>query len=312
MAMNNTSNGRISLTIGPVLFNWPAEKWRDFYARIADEAPVDSVHLGEVVCSKRLPFYLDAVAGAIERLQRGGKKVVLSSLALITLPRERRDTAEMIRGAQCEIEVNDITALAYLGQDQPFRIGPYMNVYNESTLQALAKLGASSVCLPPEMPMDALRIVAAAARSWNVNCEVWSFGRIPLAISGRCYHARIDGLTKDSCLFGCSRDSDGLDVNTLDGARFLTINGVQTMSHTYCNLIGDVDRLATAGATAMRLSPHSCDMVEISQVFRERLDGHLDTREAAHRICEACGDASFSNGFLFGDSGADMIEYVRD
>ena len=29
------------LTLGPVLFNWEPERWRDFYFRIADEAPVD-------------------------------------------------------------------------------------------------------------------------------------------------------------------------------------------------------------------------------------------------------------------------------
>ncbi len=37
---------KASLTLGPVLFNWPAETWRDFYFRIADEAPVDIVYLG--------------------------------------------------------------------------------------------------------------------------------------------------------------------------------------------------------------------------------------------------------------------------
>ena len=35
--------GLTKLTLGPVLFNWAPEKWRDFYLRIADEAPVDSV-----------------------------------------------------------------------------------------------------------------------------------------------------------------------------------------------------------------------------------------------------------------------------
>lgn len=90
-AMNMTLTRKISLTMGPVLFNWPSEIWSDFYARLADEAPIDTVHVGEVVCSKRLPFYLDAVAGTVERLQRGGKKVVFSTLALITLQRERRE-----------------------------------------------------------------------------------------------------------------------------------------------------------------------------------------------------------------------------
>ena len=37
---------RANLTIGPLLFHWPAERKRDFYFRIADEAPVDTVYLG--------------------------------------------------------------------------------------------------------------------------------------------------------------------------------------------------------------------------------------------------------------------------
>ena len=41
------------LTLGPVLLNWRAESWRDFYFQVADEMPVDTVFLGEVICSKR-------------------------------------------------------------------------------------------------------------------------------------------------------------------------------------------------------------------------------------------------------------------
>lgn len=39
-----------TLTLGPVLFNWAPDNWRDFYFRIADEAPIDAVYVGEVVC----------------------------------------------------------------------------------------------------------------------------------------------------------------------------------------------------------------------------------------------------------------------
>jgi collagenase-like PrtC family protease len=296
----------ISLTMGPLLFNWPIEKWRDFYARLADEAPVDTVHLGEVVCSKRLPFYIDAIPEAVGRLQRGGKTVVFGTLALTTLMRERKDSINIVRNDVCEVEVNDIAALAHLREGQAFRTGPYVNVYNESTLRFLAHLGTSSVCLPPELPIDSVKLLGGAARSLHVGCEVWSFGRVPLAISGRCYHARLEGLTKDSCQFVCARDPDGLAVDTVDGEHFLAINGVQTMSHTYCNTIRDVTRLLDADVTALRLSPHSCDMVAIARTFRDRLDGALGTDEAMRRIEEICKGATFSNGFLFGKAGAEM------
>jgi len=72
-------------------------------------------------------------------------------------------------------------------------------------------------------------------------------------------NARVHGLSKDSCQFVCAKDADGLAVRTLDGADFLAVNGVQTLSHKYCNLIGDLDMLAKAGVTSLRLSPHTGD-----------------------------------------------------
>ena len=48
--MNETP---IQLTMGPLLFHWAPDRIRDFYSRIADEAPVERVYLGEVVCGKR-------------------------------------------------------------------------------------------------------------------------------------------------------------------------------------------------------------------------------------------------------------------
>ena len=73
--------------------------------------------------------------------------------------------------------------------------------------------------------------------------EVFAFGRVPLAISARCSHARIKGLTKDNCQFVCGEDPDGLEVETLDGQRFLALNGVQTVSSTCQSLIADVPAL---------------------------------------------------------------------
>nr|MDA8251874.1 U32 family peptidase [Rhodospirillales bacterium] len=73
----------IGLTLGPLLFHWPRARRRDFYFRIADEAPVDCVHLGEVVCSKREPFAAPDIPEIAGRLQAAGKQVVLSTLALV-------------------------------------------------------------------------------------------------------------------------------------------------------------------------------------------------------------------------------------
>ena len=60
---------RSRLTLGPLLFHWSGQKRRDFYFRIADEAPVDTVYLGEVVCSKRESVFALFRAEVIERLR---------------------------------------------------------------------------------------------------------------------------------------------------------------------------------------------------------------------------------------------------
>ena len=59
-----SAGNRIGLTLGPLLYLWDQPAWSDFYSRIADEAEVDSVVLGEVVCSKRDHFHAGAEARA--------------------------------------------------------------------------------------------------------------------------------------------------------------------------------------------------------------------------------------------------------
>lgn len=296
------------LTLGPVLFNWPVAIWEDFYARIAEETDLDRVVVGEVVCSKRLPGYADRIPAVIERLTRCGKKVALGSLALVTTRRERQLASDLAEMEDVEIEVNDLSLLARLPAGRAFSVGPLVNVYNEETLAFLAGCGAQRICLPPELPVAAVETLAASAGRLGVGIELWSFGRVPLAISGRCYHARIHGLTKDSCKFVCERDPDGLRVETLDRAGFLAVNGVQTLSHSCATTLGELDRLHAAGVGSFRLSPHDCDMVAIARLYRARLDGELGADEAVARLRELQGFAPLSNGFLFGAPGASFVD----
>lgn len=291
----------MKLTLGPVLYNWEPSLWRDFYFRIADEAPVDVVCVGEVVCSKRLPFFQDLVPEVVERLTRSGKEVLLSSLALVTLERERKQTASLAREADLLVEANDVTSLLHL-VGKPHAVGPYVNIYNEATLAWLARNGARRVCLPPELPSTS---IAALAKSCpDIALEVWAFGRVPLAISARCYHARLHKLTKDNCQFVCGKDPDGLATDTVDGQQFLSINGVQTLSSTYANLVESLPELAAFGVNSCRLSPQTCDMVAVARTFRDVMDAVVDPREGSLMLERLCGSTMFSNGFFNGTVGA--------
>jgi collagenase-like PrtC family protease len=301
----------MSITLGPLLFNWNAAKRRDFYARIADEAAVATVCLGEIVCSKRLPFYQTDLPDIAERLRRAGKNVVFSSLALVTTPLERRLCADLAEMEDCDIEINDLSLLPYLKRGRSFRVGPLVNVYNEDTLRFLAGLGAHAVCATPELPLQDIEELAEVGISLDVACEVWAFGRMPLAISGRCHHARAAGLTKDSCQFVCGKDNDGLEVSSLDGKNMFAINGVQTLSHAYANAITDIDRIAKAGVSSLRLSPHDCDMVAVSGIFRDRIDGKICDLEAEDKIRVACNNVETANGYLSSEAGYKMIKPAK-
>lgn len=77
------------------------------------------------------------LGAAVDLLVNAGKQVALSTLTLVTLPRERR-SAQALVGAAAEagaaVEIADLTALAWLPEGAAFWVGPLVNVYNEATL----------------------------------------------------------------------------------------------------------------------------------------------------------------------------------
>ena len=300
------STQRLSLTLGPVLFNWPNDIWSDFYARIADEAPVDRVCLGEVVCSKREAFRDDVMMTVAERLARGGKEVVYSTLAMPTAKREIQSISDLIE-AGMPIEANDIATIQLLNGRKHI-LGPYLNIYNEATLALHVSLGATRICLPPELSLDAIRILAAG----NDVVEVFAFGRAPLALSARCYHARAHHVSKDACQFICERDPDGLSVDTIDGTPFLAINGIQTLGQVVTAATRQVGNLAEAGVASLRLSPQSCDMVKVAAIFRDLVDGLVTEEEATEALAVIAMPGPLSDGYLRGLPGVRHLDEIVD
>lgn len=289
------------LTLGPILFHWDADTKRDFYARIADESPVDTVYLGETVCSKRAPFFERHLPEVVERLERGGKTVVFSTLAEVVLPRERRMTTELCADADRPVEINNVAGLA-AATGRAHRIGPMMNVYNERAMAHLAGRGATHFTLPAEMPRAVVGEMAQAARAIGAGIEVQVFGRAPLAISARCFHARAHRRSKDECQFVCGEDPDGLTLATLGAERMLVINGVQTLSFGYLNLAAEIEEMLALGVDHVRLMPHRTDMVAVSSIFADRLAGRATAGQAMERLA-ALAIGPFINGFWHGVAG---------
>ncbi len=291
------------ITLGPCLYNWSTDVWRDFYFKIADESVVDTVYLGEIVCQKRWPFFEVEFADVVDRLESGGKEVVLSTLTLIMSDQDR----SLVKSMACDetrlVEINDLAAFEQL-EGRDFVTGPMVNVYNEGTLEFLKNKGAIGACLPAELPLSA---IAELSKIEKFSTEVQSFGRVPLAISARCYHARSRGLHKSGCQYVCGEDSNGMLVETLERQPFLAVNGTQTQSHTLFNLIREIRALQLCGVSSFRLYPHTIDMIGVARLFRNVADAELDPDEAFDLLGEISGPVDFSNGFVHAHRGLDLV-----
>ena len=291
----------IGLTLGPLLFHWSPAKRRDFYFRIADEAPVDCVHLGEVVCSKREPFSAPDLPEIAERLQVAGKQVVLSTLALVTSQRE----IQAIRD-HCDagflVEANDVSCLRALA-GKPHVIGPLLNIFNEGSLAYAARCGAVRIVPPPEVTAAGIGVFAAHAGALEIEAIV--FGRQTLSVSARCYHARSRGLHKDNCQFTCEGER-------IAGEHAGWPEHRRRQRHPdnvacLCRLLREMADLAAKGVHRFRLSPQDVDMVAVARLVRDVVDERIDADAAMARLPTIIGDVPTINGYMHGREGRALV-----
>jgi collagenase-like PrtC family protease len=291
----------MKLSLGPILYYWERERVFDFYAQAADW-PVDIVYLGETVCSKRRALRFDDWLTIADRLAAAGKETVLSTLALIEAESELGGVRRVVSDGRHPVEANDAAALNMLdGAGVPFVAGPMLNVYNGEMLALLRELGAYRWVLPVELSRDALAELQAR-RPPGLETEVFAFGRLPLALSARCFTARAHDLPKDDCRFRCRDYPDGLPLHTRDGRRFLTLNGIQTQSGTVCNLIGALPELRSLNVDVVRLSPQAEHMAGITALFRAAVEGELAAAAAERALAEFTPDGA-CNGYWHGEPG---------
>ncbi len=293
----------MKLALGPILYYWPREKLQAYYEEIA-ATPVEIVYLGETVCSRRhvmrLPDWLDAA----KMLAAAGKEVVLSTLSLIESESDLKSLRRITENGHFAVEANDMGAVRLLARRVPFVAGPYLNIYNPQTLSLIASLGARRWVMPVEMSQETLQSLLLS-RPAGIETEVFSYGRLPLAFSSRCFTARYHNLPKDDCRFLCINDPDGKTVHTREGKPFLAINGIQTQSAQVYNLIGDLDSLQQTGVDAVRISPQSEHSGEVIRLFRDCIDQRVG-REHAVRQIERLFPEAGCNGYWHGRPGIEQ------
>ena len=293
-------NRRLKLALGPLLYYWPRDRVLEFYDGIEDSA-ADVVYLGEVVCSRRHELDFEGWVAIGERLAAAGKEVVLSAQALTESEGDLKLVRRVAGNARWRVEANDMGAVRMLAGRPAWVAGPHLNVYNPSTLALFAGLGATRWVAPFEVSRELLAGVLAE-RPDGVEVELFAYGRLPLALSARCFTARRFNVQKENCGFRCIEFPDGIMLRTREGEPFLALNGIQTQSARVYNLAGEVAAVRDIGVDALRVSPQSQGTRETLRILRAVCDATLSA-DAARIELERLTPAAHCDGFWHGRPG---------
>ncbi len=288
---------RLKLALGPILYYWPRDRVLAFYREIA-QAPLDTVYLGEIVCSRRHELAFDDWLAIAEQLSAAGKEVVLSAQVITESEGDLKLVRRMVGNGRWRVEANDMGAVRMLADRAGWVAGPHLNIYNPRTLELFAGLGATRWVAPVEISREMLAGVLAE-RPAGLEVELFGHGRLPLAFSARCFTARRFNLQKENCGFRCIDFPDGLALETREGEAFLAINGVQTQSAQVYSLAGDLEALRAAGIDMLRVSPQSSGTREVLGILRAAADGRLDAA-AALRDLAPLAPGKLVDGFWHG------------
>lgn len=290
------------ISLGPVLYYWDADRLRAFYRGLAGDSAVDTFYLGETVCSRRRGMSPEEWVDLGRELAAAGHEVVLSTLTLV----EARSEAGQIR-RHCDngeflVEANDFTAVeAARERGIPFVAGPALNLYHGRSVRIIKNAGAVRWVPPVELSREALERLLDELHELGLmdelETEVFAFGRMPLAYSARCFTARHYDRPKDQCGFVCLDHPEGLTVRTRNGEPFLVINGIQSQSYEYMNLLPAVAELQEMGVSRLRLSPRPAGMKTVIDAFRAAADGDTSVELTEPALEMQC------DGYWHGEAG---------
>ncbi|WP_223669244.1 U32 family peptidase [Kangiella shandongensis] len=295
-------------SLAAVPYFWSKDQYQAFYADVT-QTDIDTVYLGETVCSKRRSMKLKDWLDVAETLTSSGKEVVLSTMTLLEAESELNYLRNLIKQSDLLIEANDMSAIqmAYEAK-RPFAAGNPINIYNSQTLKRLHGLGMTRWNIPVELGQEDIVPIVPTAKELNIELEYQIFGRMPLAYSARCFTARHHGLPKDNCQFKCSEDIEGILVNTRESDSFAQINGIQTQSAKVTHLLDHWQRLHQSGIDIARIVPVTPETTlevirSLTQAIRQnsKETGFEDTGSGKT-------NREYCNGYWFQLAGLELVD----
>ncbi|MBB1270191.1 U32 family peptidase [Shewanella sp. SR44-3] len=287
----------MKITLGPISYCWEKDKVQAFYEKAA-QSQVHSVYLGETVCSRRREVKLNDYLAIARQLKAAGKEVILSTMALIEAQSEIGELRKYIDNGEFIIEANDMAAVHYACEAKlPFICGPSINNYNRASLDILHKMGMVRFVMPYELSKDWLTKVIENKPEFDI--EVMGHGYMPLAHSARCFTAKHFGLRKDNCDTICKTHPKGMLAQTQEDQPLLRLNGIQTQSASYVDLISEIPAMQTLGVNYFRVSPTALSSIELAdELCRTLAKQQTPQSQSCSQSC---------NGYWFNQAGFNQV-----
>lgn len=294
------------LSLGPILYLWSRETIEDFYQQHIS-SPVDVIYLGETVCAKRRSLRPAEWIELAKELAKSGKQIVLSTLALIEAGSDLGGVKQLCKNGELLVEANEIGAVQLMAdQKLPFVAGPGLNIYNAYTLKKLHNQGLVRWVMPVELNAETLADILADAETLGIRdkieTEVFSYGRLPLAYSARCFTARYRNIPKDNCQFVCQAYPEGIAMDSQEGGAFFNINGIQTQSGRIQHLLPHWQQIQALGVDLMRISPQPKHTSEITKAYNKAIKSSVQDIDIKEYL-----SAPPCDGYWRGKSGMDYI-----
>lgn len=271
-----------NLSIGPLQYYWPKAQMKAFYQQAA-QSHAHVIYLGETVCSKRREFSGQDYLEQAMMLRESGKQAVLSTMTLLEQQADLHQLRRIIDNGEFLVEANDMGAVAWLAERRlPFVGGSALNIYNEQALRLIVCQGMVRWVPPVELSRDWLLALLEqpclqSLRS-QLEIEIFGYGHLPLAWSGRCFTARSENRGKDQCQLCCIQYPKGRLAQSQHGQRLFLLNGIQTQSGDCYNLQNDIDSMA-GWVHYVRLSPDHQQFFQQVEQFATRTPRALEPHE---------------------------------
>jgi O2-independent ubiquinone biosynthesis protein UbiV len=287
----------MKIALGPISYCWEKDKVYTFYEKAA-QSQVHSVYLGETVCSRRREVKLTDYLAIARQLNTAGKEVILSTMALIEAQSEIGELRRYVDNGEFIIEANDMAAVHYASEAKlPFICGPSINNYNRASLDILYKLGMVRFVMPYELSRDWLTKVIETQPEFDI--EVMGHGYMPLAHSARCFTAKHFGLRKDNCDTICKTHPKGMLAQTQENQPLLRLNGIQTQSAAYVDLISEIPNMQALNVNYFRVSPTALSSIDVAD--------ELCITLTQQQVPQSKHSSESCNGYWFGEAGFNQL-----